>query len=352
MKPGEVLHELAFPLTNQVLLISIGTFGGALWLSLVLIELGPFFLILGLLGLMLVSGALFRYGVKVLERRAQGLGTPVADIDTVTFLSDVWTFFPMVQTVAALWVADYLNDSGNPSAGVAILVVFALVLPASLAVLAITHSPLQSVNPRALYVLVRRCGSSYLWIPLGAATLFTVIAGVGLAGLPFPGVVVLQTYAVFAAVNLTGAVMHASGVIGEVSIDVPLEKSEAEAADEIADARHRALDHAYGFISRGNRDGGFNHIRDHIAAEEDASAAVAWFFNEMMRWEKKDAALFFGQDCFAHFLHHDNDAMALKIALRCIHEDPSWRPRSEDRGHAIELAGKYGRDDLLTALRR
>ena len=78
---------------------------------------------------------------------------------------------------------------------------------------------------------------------------------------------------------------------------------------------------------------------------------MQWFFEEMMRWENTDAALFFGQECLAHFLHHDLDAMALKLLSSCIHENPAWRPRPEDRQHAVELAEKYSRDDLLPAIR-
>ena len=68
-------------------------------------------------------------------------------------------------------------------------------------------------------------------------------------------------------------------------------------------------------------------------------------------WETREPALFFAQECLAHFLHHEQDAMALKLMSRCFHEQPRWKPRREDRDHAIALAERYGREDLLKSLR-
>ncbi len=150
---------------------------------------------------------------------------------------------------------------------------------------------------------------------------------------------------------MTGEVVRRSGVFGDVSVGLQEAGAESDYRDQLAADRRKVADHAYGIISRGNREGGFKHIRQSIAADPDPDAAVQWFFDEMLRWESKDAALFFGQECLAHFLHHDREASALKLMSRCIHENPAWRPRAEDRQAAIELAVKYARDDLLPSLR-
>ena len=351
MSPADVARELLAPAINPVLLLATATFGGALWLALVVMRLGPLFLIMGVTVLLWVSSALFRYSVKVLECRGHGRGTPVADLDDLTPFASVWTFFPLVATVAAAWGGLALRETVGPAAGMAVLIVYVAFFPASLGVLAITHSPLQSVHPRALYELIRHSGPGYLWIPVVIASMAGIIALAHGLGAPLIGLVLGATYLLFAVAGLTGAVVCRAGIAGDVSIGAPAGRSEAAVRDDLAAERQKVLNHAYGFISRGNREGGFRHIRTRIAAEADAGDAVAWFFNEMMRWQRKDAALFFGQECFAHFLHDDDDAMALKIVSRCLHEDPAWRPRREDRADAVRLAERYCRDDLLPALR-
>ncbi|MDH3440842.1 MAG: hypothetical protein OEM63_08830 [Gammaproteobacteria bacterium] len=351
MTPSDVLKELLVPVVDKVLLIAIAMFGGALWLSLVVMQLGPLFVIFGLLIGLAVLGTMFRYAIQVLENRSQGLRTPVLDIDALTLFSNAWTLFPMVLCVAVGWAATYLGGTGNAGAATALAVVFALLFPASMGVLAITHSPLESIKPVALYRLIQRCGASYVWIPVVIAAMTFATAGISQSGAPLLLIVVLRTYIVFLAFTLTGAVVRESGVSGDVSIGEENDRYESDYRDELTGERQKVADHAYGFISRGNREGGFKHIRQWINSDPDPDDAVGWFFNEMMRWENKDAALFFGQECLSHFLHHDNDALALKLIARCLHETPAWKPNAEDRPHALALAEKYQRDDLLQLLR-
>ena len=351
MTPSDLARELLRPFTDSVLLIAIGVFGAALWLSLVIMQSGPLLVIFGLFIALLVLGTLFRYAVQVLECRAQGLRTPVVDIDAVSLFGNLWTLSPLLLVIAFVWGALYLNGTGNPGAAIAVSVLLALLLPASTGVLAITHSPLESIKPSAIYRLIERCGAGYAWIPIVIAALLLASAGMARAGAPLLPIVLLRTYVIILLFTLTGEVVRRSGVFGDVSVGLPQAGSEPDYHHELTADRRKVADHAYGFISRGNREGGFKHIRQSIAVDPDPDAAVQWFFDEMLRWESKDAALFFGQECLAHLLHHDQDARALKLMSRCIHESPAWRPRAEDRQAAIELAKKYSRDDLLPSLR-
>jgi len=351
MSPADLLKELTLPFVDKVLLIAIVMFGGSTWLALVVMQLGPIFVIFGLLMLLVVMSTMFRYVVQVLECRAQGLRTPVVDIDAMTLFGNLWTLFPLVLATAFGWVAALLGGAGNTAAAVALSIVFAILFPASMGVLAITHSPLESISPTALYRLIECCGIDYVWIPAVFAVLSLVSAGIAQAGAPLLLVVLLRIYFIFLLFTLTGAVVRESGVSGDVSIGDLHEQYESDYRDELTEDRRKIADHAYGFISRGNREGGFKHIRQSIKTDPDPDDAVGWYFNEMMRWENKDAALFFGQEVLSHYLHHENDSRALKLMAGCMHEDPAWKPKAEDRPHALALAEKYQRDDLLPSLR-
>jgi hypothetical protein len=344
MKPAELGREALFPITDLAVLMAIIVFGGLLWLG---IAAG----LLGLWLLFIVVPAAFRYAIYLLEARAHGAGTYVAGIEIFNIAENLWGLFPLLLLVAFSGIEWRVLQTFGPAPAQLLLGVFLLVYPASMAVLALTRSPMASVSPGALIQLVRRCGVSYLYVPVLLTVIGAGIYHVALPFLPRFGICFVAVFLFFLMFTLTGAIVHASGVAHEVGIEAPAERSAAERAVELDARRQKVANHAYGFISRGNREGGFGHIRKWIAAEEDADEAVNWFFNEMMRWEQKDAALFFGQECFAHFLHHDRDALALKLMSRCLHEDPAWRPRREDRQAALVLAERHGREDLLPALR-
>jgi hypothetical protein len=345
VKPTDILREAFFPLTDLAVLMAVFVFGTLLWLAS---AAGLF----GLWLMFIVIPAVFRYAIYLLEARAHGAQTLVAGIEIFNIADNLWGLFPLMLIVGFGWLEWRVLQSFGPRPALLALGLFLLVYPASMAVLAVTRSPAASVNPVALCRLVRRCGPKYLAVPgvlvVNGAMLYAVV-------LPFaPGFAIyfVAVFLFFLMFTLTGAVVHASDVVAEVGIEAPLLPSEAEAAAGRDADRRKVANHAYGFISRGNREGGFQHVREWIAGEADADDAVNWFFNEMMRWENRDAALRFGQECFAHFLHHERDAMALKLVSRCLHEDPAWRPRREDRQAAIDLAERYGREDVLPALRR
>jgi hypothetical protein len=199
--------------------------------------------------------------------------------------------------------------------------------------------------------MIRACGSGYPAVPAILLVVFVVSNLLSSAGLPLLIDVFIDMYTVFLLFTLTGAMARHAGVASNIDVGTPLEPSQSEVRSANEAQREKVASHAYGFISRGNRDGGFRHIRDWIEQDPDPDGAVGWFFNAMMKWESREAALFFAQDCFSHYLHHDMDAEALKLIATCVHADPRWRPKAEDRQHAIELAERYGRDDLLTSLR-
>ena len=170
-------------------------------------------------------------------------------------------------------------------------------------------------------------------------------------GLPRFVTELAQSYLFVLLFSLTGAVLYEKDIAGEVRLDLPAADVERTTYGDLERERRRAANHAYGFISRGNRQGGFAHILEQVRSEPDAGEAASWFFNEMMRWESKDAALYYAQSCLSHFLCHDDDQRALKLMSSCLHEDPRWKPSEEDRRHALDLAERHGRKDLVRLLR-
>jgi hypothetical protein len=344
MKTAEVLREVTYPLTDTVVLLAIIGFAALASLAQAA----------GLLGLwlgLIILPAFFRYALHLLEARAHGHAAQAPGITMFTWADSFWSLFPLVILACAIWSEYFLFTRVSPSAARWGAVLFLLIYPASVAVLGITRSPLGSLDPRNLYHMIRLCGRDYLWIPLVLAVIVLLLRYLLDSG-TWGIVVNLAVLYVFVLLfTLTGAVLHARGIADEVEIDAPLAPTAAGRAADLHRERRRVANHAYGFVSRGNRDGGLAHIRSWLENEADLHDGGKWFFHEMLRWESRDAALRFAQDHFAQLLSGDRELDALKLVSRCLHEDARWKPLQRDRDAALQLAEKYHRDDLLRLLR-
>lgn len=112
------------------------------------------------------------------------------------------------------------------------------------------------------------------------------------------------------------------------------------------------LNHAYGFFSRGNRDGGMAHIRKWLDTDPHPAAGWAWFFEQMLRWENTEPALLFAQTYINRLLHNGLQIQAVKIMLRARLVNERFRPLSGDTVLAIEAAERSGNDALAEALKK
>ena len=342
MKPIDVLRAVAYPLTESAVLIPLVVF----WLLVSLASLAG---LLGLYLMVVVVPAVFRYQMIVLEARARGRTPATPDIDFFRWFGSAWTLFPAPVVLFLVWVT--LETSERFGAGWAILpVLFASVFfPASVAVLAITQSPLQSLNPVALYRLLKRCGHTF-WM----ATAFLVIASWFSAEaevLPSMLASLAQLFLSFSFFSLVGSLIEPYRLIEDVDIPTPREKSAEEVRFDLEKARTHDLNHAYGFISRDNRAGGFEHLFAQIAADPDPAGAWAWFFRRMLDWEERVHALFFAQHYVHDMLQHGEKVPAVKVMMRCRRVDERWKPLREDLPAAIDAAEASGNNDLAAVLK-
>lgn len=120
--------------------------------------------------------------------------------------------------------------------------------------------------------------------------------------------------------------------------------------EQLRKERTVVLNHAYGFISRDNRAGGFKHIRDWIEQDPDPDDAWSWFFDQMMLWEIKDPAQLFAQEYLTRLLHDGDCHKAVKVITRCRHVNESFLPLVDDRELAREAAEICGHDELAATL--
>lgn len=306
--------------------------------------------LIAILAALLLAPGLFRYLMIVLEARALGRDPEPPDIELFLWFGHGWALFPVVWFVVLVYVT-YLTGS-ILAAGLSLLIVIAVlaVFPASMAVLSMSHSPAQSLRPRAVLGVIRRAGAAY-WVVVGFA-IGSILLAWWMSVISVHPILqnAITFYLVFAFFGLTGTVVHALHLDEEMDIPEPLEPGVEKAEAELTRGRTAVLNHAYGFISRDNRSGGFGHIEDYIATDQNPDSAWAWFFEQMLHWEKKEPALFFAQRYVSHLLHGGDAITAVKVIMRCRLENEAFVPLPEDRKLAIEAAVKCGNEELARSL--
>jgi hypothetical protein len=268
-----------------------------------------------------------------------------------SLVSNAWSLFPAVIVFAGillmLFASRFLGDAGELLASVLI----ALIFPAALIILALTHSPLESLNPLAQVRLLTRMRGNY--IAPCVFLLLLLLFGPALLNLLPPLLhKPLALIAAFAFMSLAGTAASGLGLAQEVEIHAPLDIPAEQLAADLEAERERVLNHAYGFVSRENRAGGLQHVYAWLAEDPRPAEGWAWFFNAMLRWERSDAALFFGQRYLHRLLLVDEHVAAIKLIMRCRMLDETWKPHAEDLEAAINAAGISGNKELQLVLER
>jgi hypothetical protein len=343
MKATDVGRELIYPLTDTAVLLAMITFA-------LLAELAGAARVLGLWLAIIILPAFFRYALYLLEARANGRAAPVPGIEMFNLFENFWALFPAVLLGAFIALDWYIVVNYSQMIAQLLLVLFMIIYPASIAVLGVTRSPIASLNPLAMWRMIKVCGSDYFWIPVVTIPVVFAVGWISHFELPFLVLNFTSNFAFFLLFTLTGAVLQAHDVVKEVDIDMPVEATEAEIAEDLTSKRQKVANHAYGFVSRGNREGGFAHIQQWLQNETDVAEACQWFFIEMLKWENKNPALFFAQDYLDRLLGSEMDHEALKLIARCLHENTRWRPLPQNIDEVHELATRHGRQDLIRQL--
>jgi hypothetical protein len=343
MSPRDILRELAYPAGSTSALITLSTF-----VLLILLAMNA-----GMLGIWLaivVVPACLRYLTMISEARAMDQDASPPGIEYFTLVGNAWTLFPVIPVVLlGVMVVETMQALGA-SAALVVALAGAAILPATIGVLVITHSPLQSIDPRAIASFIRGCGAGYAYAPLAAV--LVVAAPMMLDFLPAWAGLLVEVYLLAAFFAVVGAVTRSGGLVRDVELpeDAVPEPDETLAA-EIAD-RTRVLNHAYGFASRGNRDSGLDHIYASLADDPDPDAAWRWYLDQMLNWEDTYPALLLAQQYLGRLLGNGDQVGAVKLMLRCRLVDEAFRPMSVDVPRAIAAAEACDNPELAETLSR
>ena len=349
-RASDLLADLVYPARNSTLLVAFVAFYLAIELISNLVSGGPLFLVSALIFAAFVVPAMCVYLVDVLDARARGAAPGPPSIEHLQWFNSAWSLLQLLYFLALVYAAYLLGSLFGAVVFVAVLLSFAVVVPASLAILALTHSPLESVNPWAIGRLIGRCGATYWVAPAYALTAIAAIGALSSSRVPDWLTEMVALFLLFAFYTLVGGIVRPHRLHEQVDIHRPVEPGAEQLEARLTNERTAVLNHAYGLVSRGNREGGLGHVFDWIDRDPDPDGAWRWFFEQMLRWEVTDAALLFGQQYLGRLLGSGDQVAAVKLIARCRLENEAFRPLPDDREPARQAAEQCGNADLARTL--
>lgn len=343
IRASDIARAIFAPLTELSMLLPLLMFWALLTLGLSRLPLGALILILSL-------PPLFRYMSFIVEASANGRVPGAFDAEYFNWVGTGWTLFPLLLAVMLGYAGFRATEAWGATGMWATIIVSAMIVPASLAVLAITHSALQAMNPVAIFRLYEQAGVSFVVAPAYVLLLSWITLGSAL--LPLWTIAFAGIFVMFSIASLTGTLIAPHKLVDKVYLPDAFESDAKKSAGELQKLRESVLAHAYGFISRNNREGGFRHLLSAIEEDPDPTAAWDWYLKSMFLWENKVHALFFAQYYIRDALAHNEGVRAVKATMRCYRENEQFRPFREDLPALIEAAEQTGNTDLAEVLKR
>jgi hypothetical protein len=343
MSATDLLRAVIAPLTELAILLPLLFFWAVL-------ALGLWGGVLGLIAIILCLPPVFRFQSHVLDAFASGREPAALDADHFNFVGNLWALFPLLLAAAcgAAGLAAFTRWGATGLTGVAIAA--ALLAPASLAVLTITQSPLQAISPAALWRVYERTGPVFLIAPVYLLAATGLLAWLG--NLPAWAWILAGLFLLYSLAALIGTLIASPQLVRDVYIPDALEPDEVTIATVTEAARARTLTHAYGFISRDNRRGGFEHLFAAIGRDPDPAGAWNWYFDRMLGWENPRHALFFAQHYIHDALANGETLGALKAIMRCRLVDERFKPFPEDLEAARQAAELSHNKELAEVLKQ
>ncbi len=356
MDYAELAREFLYPVRRLSVFLTVFGLSVLALITVMLIWMGFFVGILIAVPLAVIVAVftvpvLLRYTLDVLRARARDLDPEPIGIESFSYYENLWSLFPALLAGAwvwAIWTAERAFGVAGAVAGIAAM---AVLLPAMLLALALTRSPLESVNPLNQVRLLRRIWRGY-W-PVPAVFLAAVVTQLYVVQPPAWLAMYLNVYLALGLHAALGGVARSYSLFDEVGFATPAAGSVNVETARLEQRRGGVLTHAYGFASRGNVDGALKHISGWLERDEPYPGdAWPWFFDAMLRWDDVHPALRFAQRYLDVLLAAGEHRQAAKLMLRCRHVNPDFRPHAGSLDAALEAAREAGNPEIEAWLTR
>ncbi|HSC05435.1 MAG TPA: hypothetical protein VLD59_01260 [Steroidobacteraceae bacterium] len=305
------------------------------------------------LGLILLSWY-FKYAYVVLDTTMRGFDEPpVLSMEMVNPASEQR---PLGQLLIIL-VFYAGTRAAEPLVGsVAVSVVRAaalILLPACVAVLGVSRSVFEAVNPSVLLKTIRILGLQYLVMIAAVALPFALAWFLFARGtdLHLTLAMALLMFGGLATFSLIGGVLYEKRA--ELGIDAwKSPERDRERADRDTHKRHeRVIDELYGHWRGGARTEARQAAEKWLAARDYDFEEFDWLCERLLLWPDRRLAHRLAQDEITRLLQAKRVSQALKVARRHLAADADFRPaRAAELIRLVTLARDAGDRPLARRL--
>lgn len=322
---------LAVPLRTAPLLVSV-TFSFLLFLALKASLLGiP-------LGLLLLTG-LFNYTFVLLDSVINGdAEPPVLSIEMMNPVSAPRSLLLLALVVTVFFASKAAAYWLGAGAALVAAIACATLLPALLAIQAITGSTVQALNVLVALRLIRRIGSDYLTLVIfivAAVLIGTHVAS--LTALPMLLRLAALITLWFASFCLIG------GVVREHSDDIGLADAwtpeQFESSEDPHEERRRTqlVDQIYAEWRGGAYANAWQTVMTRVGNGPEALSELEWLYEHIARWPDPRLAHRLAREILPRLLAARRNGEAVDMVRARLQADPEFRPESS--GDLLHLAG-------------
>ena len=311
--------------------------------------------IFGLALLCIIGSWFLKYAFVLLEHAAQGRpGAPVLTIESANPFGETrpLTFALLISAYIGLTlIVDRLL---GPGWGGALRVAGMIVLPAVIAIHAVTGSLVSALHPGTIAATMQRLGGGYVTVMAVAAVcgalLPWILAGetVPLDLLPRIALSMLLWLLLFA---LLGAVIHDRRLELGFEPEHSPERSTRLAAAEVEKERCRFIDQVFAEYRSGSSQNAWESIQRRVGAGAASIPEYQWMLERMANWPSQTLAQRVARELLGLLLTHKQNGAALQVVRTQVRIDAAFRPATAEQTVLLaQLARDGGEWPLARAL--
>lgn len=331
MRAKTALGFVAVPLRTAPLLVIV-TFSVLLFLALKASLLGiP-------LGLLLLTG-FFNYTFVLLDSVISGdAEPPVLSIEMMNPVSAPRSLVLLALVLVLFFTSRAAVHWFGPALGIVAGIACAAVLPALLAVQAVTGSTAQAFNLVTAARLMGRLGGDYATIVvfIVAATLTGMFA-TSLPALPTLLKLAIAMYLWLASFCLIGGIVRERGDdlgLADAWMPEPFDADEDAGQDRL---RTQFVDRIYAEWRGGAHANAWQSVMEQVSNGTNPLTELEWLYERIARWPDPRLANRLAREILPRLMAARRNGEAVDMARARLRADPEFRPTSS--GDLLHLAG-------------
>jgi hypothetical protein len=334
-----LLQGLALPFTVAPLLLVL--------IFAVLLRLALFAGLLGLPLLYIIGSWFLKYAFVLLEHAAHGRsGAPVLSAEDANPFGETRPFLFGLLIAAFIGISKIAGDLLGPAWAGILHAAGMVVLPAVIAIQAITGSYAEALHPARIIAVIHRLGPGYLALMLvatacGALAQWLLVDATQLAVL-LRMALLMQLWLVLFAV--LGSVIHARRHELGFDVEHSPETTQRRASVELERERSRFIDQVFAEYRAGSTQNAWETILRRAGSGPGASAEYAWIHERVAGWPGQALANRVAQAQLPLLLAQQQNGAALQLAQARLRADPQFRPATGEQTLRLAQLARDGGD--------